>query len=534
MSDAQTSNPPTEPGPFGQPPSPGLVGTHPDIGSPGSRLVALIVVGVLYAVLALAQNLSGFLEPKPDPVGRKPMGGEVAKLFLLFEEMFEREGLSQSGQFARTAATQFASNDLHPVDRLQTVLVLGETEGPDAALDWLDAVRSGQDLSSLGSSLGYGGDSWKAQVDHGTSDWAQVEVARGEFKEDTEAIADADLLEQLYGRGLDALSTEQTDRLRDRYGWLGELATTPADSSARDDLFSDIPWALALVLMVGAVLLVGGLGGLTMLILAAVFFLGGKLKRRFEPPKPGGSVFLETFGVFLAGFGLVHFGSGVVAAMVPAATQPEAEGHDQAMRMLLLGTLIAQWLLVVTIFWPRLRGVSWRGWREAVGWRAPRGVLREVAAGVAGYFAGLPLRFAAMVLTVVLNLVAQYLSPGPTEPPSNPMLELVGAGDALVIVIFLSLATIWAPIVEETLFRGSIYRQMRGRAGAFVCALVTALLFAFMHSYGPLMVSPLIALGFTFAMIREWRGSLIGSMTAHCLHNSTIMVLMLVLLQAMG
>ncbi len=364
-------------------------------------------------------------------------------------------------------------------------------------------------------------------------EWAVWEGKDGP-ETDTEAVADAEVMEVLYSLGAEALTTEQADRLRDRYGWLGELALAPdeVDAPERRELFADVPWAIAMIVIVLAVLTIGGIGGLAMFIVAAVFFFSRRMPRRFEPPMPGGSVFLETFGVFLAGFGLIHFGAAVVMLLVTSTTTG-GTASDATLRWLLLGTLLVQWSLLVTIFWPRLRGVGGAEWRNAVGWHAPRGVWREILAGIAGYFAGLPLLISAMVFTVVLNAIASWLSGGPAEPPANPMLELVADGDVLVILLFLSLATLWAPIVEETLFRGSLYRHFRARHGAFVCAIVTALLFAFMHSYGPLMVSPLIALGFTFAMIREWRGSLIGAVTAHCLHNSTIMVVMIVGVQAM-
>ena len=521
MSDLPPTIPPNEPGFPAESPArlPGR--TPPDLGTPTSRVVALVVVGVLYGLLALAQNLAPYLMPREGQVGRKPRGGEVAKLLLLFEEAFRRGGLPSTGQFPSVAAGQFASSDLHPADQLQSVLVLGESESPEAALEWLGAIRSGEDLEKRLERRVLGEPTEEGPEKPATDAWAEVEGEDGPTV-DPDAVADAETMEALYGSGLGSLTTEQVARLRERYGWLGELATAVPDSAERAALYDDIPWAVALIVLVMAVFFVAGLGGLTMFIIAAVMFFGRRLPRRFVPPAPGGSVFLETFGVFLAGFGLVHFGVGVLSGSI----------KDE--RTLLLITLAAQWVLVLTIFWPRLRGVDGRGWREAIGWYAPRGVWREVLAGVAGYFAGLPLLLAAMVFTVVLNMVVQALSSGPIEPPQNPMVELVANGDALVIVLFLSLATVWAPIVEESLFRGAVYRHLRARFGAFVCAVLTALLFAFMHSYGPLLVGPLIALGFTFAMIREWRGSVIGAATAHCLHNSTIMVLMLVGLKAMG
>lgn len=532
MSELPPSLPPTDPGPFGGAPSRGLIGRPPDIGTPGSRVAALVVVGVLYVVLSVTQNLTPYLMADTDEVGRKPRGGEVAKLLLLFQEAFQRVGFPTSGQFGTMAVAQFAGPDLHPADKLQGVLLVGETESPQAALSWLAAIRSDQDLEPLSQQLVAGGD-WESHVEHQDADWAQVKTPDGE-KDDTEAIADAGAMEALYTVGPGSLMSDQAQRLRDRYGWLGELATTPKDTPERAALYDDIPWAVALIVIVLVAIVVAGLGGLTMFVLAAVYFFGGRLQRRFVPPSPGGSVFLETFGVFLAGFAVLHFGSSFVAAALTGGAQPGTPAYDSATRLILLGTLGAQWVLLLSIFWPRVRGVSGRGWRESIGWYAPRGVWREVLAGVAGYFAGLPLLFGAMVFTVVLNIIVQKISGGAGGPPENPMVELVGTGDPLVIVLFVTLATVWAPIVEESLFRGAVFRHLRGRAGAFLCALATALLFAFMHSYGPLMTAPLIALGFTFAMIREWRGSIIGCATAHCLHNSTIMVFMLVGLKAMG
>jgi len=140
---------------------------------------------------------------------------------------------------------------------------------------------------------------------------------------------------------------------------------------------------------------------------------------------------------------------------------------------------------------------------------------------------------AAMLFTFVLISLQQRLTGSP-PPSNNAVLDVLGTSSVWVIVGMVSLATIWAPIVEETLFRGGLYRHFRSRLGVFGAGLLTAVLFASLHSYGPLVLSPLVALGFTFAMIRQWRGSLIASMTAHCLHNATAMTLMLLALRAMS
>ena len=69
---------------------------------------------------------------------------------------------------------------------------------------------------------------------------------------------------------------------------------------------------------------------------------------------------------------------------------------------------------------------------------------------------------------------------------------------------------------------------MRGRLHWALAAFFTAVLFAYMHSYGPLMVAPLIALGFMFAFMRQWRGSLIAPITAHFIHNASLVGFMIV------
>ena len=43
----------------------------------------------------------------------------------------------------------------------------------------------------------------------------------------------------------------------------------------------------------------------------------------------------------------------------------------------------------------------------------------------------------------------------------------------------------------------------------------------------------LLASVFIFALMREWRGSLIAPMTAHALHNGTLLTLLLLVLWAM-
>ena len=94
-------------------------------------------------------------------------------------------------------------------------------------------------------------------------------------------------------------------------------------------------------------------------------------------------------------------------------------------------------------------------------------------------------------------------------------------------------ACVAAPIVEEIAFRGVLYRHLRDATrghGAFASIVLSTLLntfvFAIIHPQGLLGVPALmsIATGLTFA--REWRGTLVPSMTMHALSNGILMTLL--------
>jgi membrane protease YdiL (CAAX protease family) len=90
----------------------------------------------------------------------------------------------------------------------------------------------------------------------------------------------------------------------------------------------------------------------------------------------------------------------------------------------------------------------------------------------------------------------------------------------------LFLAAAFAPFFEEALFRGALQRGVRRRYGPVVSGLIVAFIFAVIHPQGFLLVPALGALGFGFAMLREWRGSLIAPMVAHAVHNGTLVTFM--------
>ena len=141
--------------------------------------------------------------------------------------------------------------------------------------------------------------------------------------------------------------------------------------------------------------------------------------------------------------------------------------------------------------------------------------------GIVGYLAGLPLVAIAFLITLALSRFA-----GAT--PSHPIVNELRRGWGTIALIFV-LAAIWAPLMEETMFRGALFNHLRGRWNWVVSPLIVGLLFALVHPQGWTTIPVLGAIGAVLALIREWRGSLIGPMTAHALNNATVLSIALLL-----
>jgi membrane protease YdiL (CAAX protease family) len=104
----------------------------------------------------------------------------------------------------------------------------------------------------------------------------------------------------------------------------------------------------------------------------------------------------------------------------------------------------------------------------------------------------------------------------------------MSAGFFEVLLVF-SLACMWAPIVEETLFRGAFQHYLRRRWSIPLTTLVVAFVFAAIHPQGYLGVPPLMAIGATLSLVREWRGSLIAPIVTHACNNTVMLTLVLLL-----
>src|SRR5262249_30657671 len=120
---------------------------------------------------------------------------------------------------------------------------------------------------------------------------------------------------------------------------------------------------------------------------------------------------------------------------------------------------------------------------------------------------------------------------------AHPVIGEIAHADPWTLVMILLLASVAAPIIEETFFRGVLHRHLReatGRWGTVLSVLfsggLVSFIFAVIHPQGYLAVPVLMALAFGFTLAREHRGTLLPSMVSHGLNNGLVLMLSVLML----
>jgi membrane protease YdiL (CAAX protease family) len=338
------------------------------------------------------------------------------------------------------------------------------------------------------------------------------------------------------------------DRLQDDLGWFGELALAPdgrpyaervvlpaAGAAAANVLAEKAlpdPQARAQALapalrtlwtnlgMFGSVCLLG-VAGLAGLITFIVLMVKGYVRGRFACGASPGGIYAETFALWL----ILFTGLPLLVPLLP----PEAP------RLLLSGA--AALVSLVALGWPRVRGIPWRQVRADIGLTAGDRPALEPLCGLAAYGISLPLLAVGFLATLFLTMLERALTGGagdsgfePLTGPSHPIVLFLAHGDVWAKVQVFLLGCVVAPVVEETMFRGVLYRNLReatGRLGRgwsfFFSATLVSFLFAAVHPQGLVAIPVLMSLAYAFSIAREWRGTLVPGMVAHAVNNGAVM-----------
>lgn len=137
------------------------------------------------------------------------------------------------------------------------------------------------------------------------------------------------------------------------------------------------------------------------------------------------------------------------------------------------------------------------GWRGLAAWALPA------------------LGMVTLATTATMWLTFSLLGP-PNE--SQDMLVAVREGDTIVFLVATLGAAIAAPIGEEILFRGFLFRNLRDTLGPWPAIVLSGFIFGAVHMSPPLLL-PLAAMGMVLALLYQWSNSLLVPITAHALWN---------------
>jgi membrane protease YdiL (CAAX protease family) len=486
-------------------------------------LAAWCVIAILVVVIVFSQ------ETAKDTPGAVHGRDDLNLLMMRFQARYilgirELAGPALVGD--QQIYAQASALDVGPIDqRLRFVVLAGELRGPEEALKKLDK------LEEL--------------------------IATNQASVTPEQKSQRETLRQLYvdyrrfRYDAPSVSAAQKQDLRDELDWFGDLALVPAgqpgvgeevaalaggpaaadirdacpDPKGREAVLR--PALRAAWITLGA--FSGALGlfllGCCGLLVVAVLLYLGKSRVGLNCATAPAGVYVETFALWLS----FYFGLGYALKYV------DVDPHLRfPMNVLLMLSSLA------TLLWPVVRGVPWRQVREHVGLTLGRRPLAEPAIGVGCYIMGYPLMFVGLALTLLLIYVQHLLSAGGggadelsnPSSPAHPIVAPLASGNWLDRLEIFVLASIVAPLVEETVFRGVLYRHLRQLtqglgilASVIFSGLISSFIFAVIHPQGLLAVPVLMSLAFCFVLAREWRGTLVPCMVAHGVSNGAVLLL---------
>ena len=209
-------------------------------------------------------------------------------------------------------------------------------------------------------------------------------------------------------------------------------------------------------------------------------------------------VVLAVVGGFVGG----QFLGGLLAVLVSIAV-PHPNVTVNALTSLLTqiaaysGMAINLWVFVLARHTTKLADL---------GWRRPRSWW---------WLAATPLiAFATLFLASAVTILLNNIFPGSTNPQCKDVRAQYGNQVVLAIVV----VSVFAPIAEETFFRGFIFRALRQHKSALFAVIASAAIFSAFHGI-PLLFLPLMVVGAVLALVYERSNSIWPGVMVHGMFN---------------
>jgi membrane protease YdiL (CAAX protease family) len=123
-------------------------------------------------------------------------------------------------------------------------------------------------------------------------------------------------------------------------------------------------------------------------------------------------------------------------------------------------------------------------------------------------------------LALTVLLVSSFFPP----PSDSPLEKLLTTTPSMVLFVVFGIA--FAPLLEETIFRGFIFTALMDLYGWKAAVPLTALLFAALHisqlSGNWPSVAMILAVSYVFTVVRHRTNSVVPSIIMHTTYNATI------------
>ena len=399
--------------------------------------------------------------------------------------------------------------------RLVYATIKNELEGPESALEYLDSLDERVEQLQNEEQLAQVPAEKQFKL---TKDQQELRGAMGEL-----------LTEYDEGQFSDsAVSKDSKELIKKRLGFSGELFLLPEgtdQTAARKGLLSGAATSVLSLFIMGTLGLMAGFVGVGLCLGFPVMIYQNYLVSYFFNSPTNHNIYIQTFAIWLVGF----FGSSIVIG---------ALGLDETAHMLIQPIVFFGSLLC--LLYPLLRGVTFRQLRYDIGWTLDRPVGDTIFAGVS-YMATLPCLIPGIICIAILMAIAGQFTEvhefARQTGPGHPIQEYLANGDWFLILMVMLTACVAAPVVEETMFRGVLYRHLRDLSQGWArwisvafSAILNGFVFAAIHPQGIVAIPVLMTLAMCFSLVREWRNSLLTPMLMHGLHNTLVTCISLLLL----
>lgn len=216
----------------------------------------------------------------------------------------------------------------------------------------------------------------------------------------------------------------------------------------------------------------------------------------------------KAIGVVILGTIVFSVPPAIVAEVV--AGSEDIEDHPTALTIALGASIFLELFMFGTALWFSVRKYGLSVGSLGLKWPERGGFWMTVGLTFAMLIGGISISF---VYFAALDAIG--ISPD-TELPE----QVYQSAGPLIVIGVLSLG--FAPLMEETFFRGFVFGGLRNRWGAIAAAGASGLLFAVAHIGNPgtiYLIPPVALIGALFAWGYVVSGSLLASVLAHFLFN---------------